>query len=214
MKPDMESHLPAARSEPTKKAHFIQWWQWILAYPQLAIAVLTLFGTSLPTFIEAIDSHRFGVPFGHSSDALEQNRLWEKNLDCAQTATLATITNSYKVEIGSKVCRSGDVLLLGKRPEWEHPLYRWVSWNELAPTNNAEEKRSALLDLFATAYAASSTSLVLIQAGPASVVCQHWVGNGLLLQRVSTPTGCFDQVINTYNGQVVSRYPAPCAPRC
>lgn len=178
-----------------------------MIYPGLAVAVLG----ALPTYIEAFKSYSLGVPFGRSLDAQEQNRLWQDNFECAQKATFSTIINKKKVEIGSTVCESGDVLLRGKRPDWDRPQLRWVSWNEVAPTD--EKKSQAILDLLTPAYAGDDNPIVVAQA-PASVICQRWVGPGQLLQRIGTPMGCFDQIINTYNGWVISSRAAPCVPNC
>jgi hypothetical protein len=197
-----DAHAPESKGEAPRR-----WWQWLLIYPGLAIAILG----AVPTYMEAFKSYSLGVPFGRSFDAREQNRLWQENFECVQTATFSTITNKKKVEIGSKVCESGDVLLRGKRAEWDQPQLRWVSWSELAPSD--DKKRGALLDIFASAYADAEDRTLLAQA-PVSVLCQRWVRPGQLLQRIGTPTGCFDQLINTYNGWVLSSRRAPCAPNC
>lgn len=192
------------KSKPQKR-----WWQWFLVYPGLAIAIIG----AIPTYVEAFKSYSFGVPFGRSFDAQEQNRLWQDNFECTQKASFSTIINKKKVEIGSAVCESGDVLLRGKRPEWDRPQLRWVSWNEVAPSDNTDKNSHVLLDIIKSAYAGESDRLVLAQA-PMTVLCQRWVGPGQLFQRIATPMGCFDQLINTYNGWVVFSRPAPCAPNC
>lgn len=207
MEDTTSSPIPEVPSGPRDAAHPRKWWQWLLIYPGIAVSVLG----SVPTYTEAVKSYSLGVAFGRSFDAKEQNRLWQENFDCAQKATFATITTKHKVEIGSAVCESGDVLLRGKRPEWDKPQLRWMSWTEVASPGQPDTKKSGwLFELLGTAHAAGA-ELLLAQA---SVICQRWVGNGLLLQRIGTPTGCFDQVINTYNGLVVSSRPAPCLPNC
>lgn len=183
-----------------------RWWQWFLLYPGLLIAIVG----AVPTYMEAIKAYSFGVPFGRSYDAGEQNRLWQENFDCAQKAIFAMIRNKKNVEIGSFVCESGDVLLRGKRPEWDQHQLRWVSWNEVAPGAS----RSAFLEIFRSAYASEKGNIELAQVWQPYVLCQRWVGQGQLLQRIATQNGCFDQVINTYNGWVMSSARAPCTPQC
>ena len=196
---------PAVEIVSKEGFHPKRWWQWLLLYPGLVIAVIG----AVPTYMEAFKAYSLGVPFGRSFDAREQNRLWQENFDCAQKATFSMIINKKKVEIGSVVCESGDVLLRGKRPEWEQPQLRWVSWGEVVPSG-----RSALMDIVTSAYASERNNLTLAQGWPPYVLCQRWIGPGQLLQRLATPNGCFDQVINTYNGWIIGSRPVPCTPYC
>ena len=191
----------ATDPKPTPK----KWWQWLLLYPALGISLLG----AVPTYMEAARSFQLGVPFGRSFDATEQNKLWQENFQCTQKATFNTITNKHNVEIGAAVCESGDVLLRGRRPEWDRPQLRWVSWDELVVGSAKTE--AAILNFFGTAYASERGNFIPTQA---RVMCQRWVGNGLLLQRVATPSGCFDQVVNTFSGWIVSNRPAPCNQAC
>lgn len=204
MKNNVENKKPDA-GESAKR-----WWQWLLLYPGLGIAMLG----AVPTYLEAYRSYNLGVAFGGSYNANEQNRLWQENFACAQKANFSATTNKKKVEIGSVVCDSGDVLLRAKRPEWDQPQLRWVSWTEVASGQSGSKSTQALLDVFKSANASETPPLILAQAPAPTVLCQRWVGPGQLLQRIGTATGCVDQVINTYNGLVISSRPAPCNPNC
>jgi hypothetical protein len=206
---ESEGEKPKGAIPRDEGAQPTRWWHWVLLYPGLAIAVLG----GVPTYVEAVRSHIVGVPFGRSVDAKEQNRLWEENIDCTRNAEFTMITNKKKVEIGSVVCESGDVLLRGKRPEWNQPHHRWVSWDEVAPSQGADSKGSALLEIFRSAHAKEPNQIMLAQVS--SVVCQRWVSQGQLLQRIRTREGaCFDEVINTFNGQTLSSRQVPCNPAC
>jgi hypothetical protein len=207
-KENENQNQPATASE-SKPESPRRWWQWFLVYPGLVVAILG----AVPTYMEAFNSYTLDVPFGRSFDAREQNRLWQENFECSQKANFATTINKKKVEIGSVVCESGDVLLRGRRPEWDRPQLRWVSWDEVAPSNKSNKSASVLFEIFAQAYASEAERTLLAQ-NPSSVLCQRWIGPGQLLQRIGTPAGCFDQIINTYNGWVVGSRPAPCNPNC
>jgi hypothetical protein len=91
------SPTPRLTSSATQSSHPRKWWQWFLLYPGLLVSVIG----SVPTYVELVNSHRFDVPFGHTFEAEEQNRLWEANFDCTQKASFTTITNKQRVEIGS-----------------------------------------------------------------------------------------------------------------
>lgn len=184
-------------------------WQWLLLYPTLAVSVIG----AVPTFADAIKSLIRDVPIGKSADAEEQRRLWEVNFECSRTHQPTSLKTPQSIEIASIICDTGDVLLTGKRPDWPAPKFRWVSAKDLAPTAAQSENHSSLLSFISSAEAAEPPHITLAQWGGGQTICQRWVGNGMLMQRIyAPPQGCFDQVINTYNGMVVSRSPAPCTP--
>ena len=208
----------AKSSKPGQKAtHPSKWWQWMLLYPGLLVSVLG----AVPTYIEAARSMSLGVPFGQSGDARLQNRLWQDNFECSKNIPLTTVRTKQAVEIASIVCESGDILLSGKRPEWSRPQYRWVAWSDVA-SNAAAVGADTIgrLSPIASAHAQEvpqSTGRAIFQRAQlagSQLLCQRWVGQGLLLQRYGTPQGCFDQIVNTYNGVVVNRYPAACSNQC
>jgi hypothetical protein len=202
-----ENDLETTLADPSSKGSVRpkKWWQWILLYPGLAISILG----SIPTYFELADSFNFGVPYGRVFEAKEQNQLWQKNFQCSQNASFTPITNKYKVEVASTVCESGDVLIRSKRPEWDDPVFRWISLDAIVPDGDAS-KLGDIFGLSSTAYASESDNFLLAK----SVICQKWIGEGQLLQRIQTASGCQDQIINTYSGQVVSSSPAPCTPNC
>lgn len=200
---------PAAAASPAPPAHPNKWWQWVLVYPGIMVALLG----SVPTIYQAYTSWRLGVPYGQTYDALEQNRLWVENFACAKTVEFTSIVTPHKVEIGSYVCQSGDVLLRAKRPEWNREQFRWVAWSSVAAMTENEPMKNALSSLISSAQA-QEFSPIRPSQNPPRVICQRWVGNGLLLQRVAMQNGCVDQVVNTFNGWVVSSHPAPCVPSC
>ena len=197
-------------------AHELQratkWWQWVLVYPAFVISILG----SIPTVIEAVKSYKHEIPMFSSYTAEKQTELFKRNITCLTGATFNPITTKDNVEISTHVCPSGDVYLQGKRPGWRHSQQIWVAWNDIA-RDISQEKTSMLTlpDFFSQAIAAESGEIQLAQVAMAmTIICQRWVGDGLLLQRISTPQGCFDQVVNTYNGLIVSSSPVSCNPQC
>ena len=71
-----------------------KWWQWILIYPSLLIAVLG----AIPTLIEAAKAYRYDVPIFTSAAAEKQVKLWERNIDCLKkevdpNSWTVTVTN-------------------------------------------------------------------------------------------------------------------------
>lgn len=207
----MNNHASSAPDAPTDGARDVgrpaKWWQWILVYPTFALSVCG----SIPTLVIGLKACSAGVPFASYYDAERQRELWERNYECLgknEHKGESDITTQENVKITAVVCGSGDVLLTGQRPSWRYPQERWVAWGDIAPPGQGGSV-AGLTGLFPIAYAGAAAPIRVAQAP--RVICQRMVGNGLLLQRLATPYGCLDQVINTYTGWVVSRQPAPCA---
>jgi len=188
----------AADQGPARGAS--HWWQWVLLYPSLAVALVS----AVPTWIDHVQAARIGVKSRDLVQAQEQNRLWQDNLECARSTDIQRIKTSRNVEVGAQVCPTGDVLLLLKRPEAEQPTFRWVSGRAL-------EQGASLTLGVAVAYAGPRETAVA-QSGGQRVMNQRWLKGGLLKQRVREASGgCSDLVINTYTGAVVSRTPVSCS---
>lgn len=179
-----------------------KWWQWILVYPALAIALLG----SIPTFKELYESISLGVEYGSSKKAKDQREMWEKNLECT-AAPFDWLRTSKNVMVDATICPSGDVFVRVKAPE-NKQFYEWVAVDSFF-------KRTTSISLISSAIAAEESNEILIAQFGIQVICQRWMDRVMLLRRVAVPgQGCFDEVVNTYSGMVVSQRPAPCDPRC
>ncbi len=64
-----EGESDAAARQPRR------WWQWLLLYPALAVALVS----AIPTYVEIFYSKKYEVPFGQSAAAKQQNDLWQRN---------------------------------------------------------------------------------------------------------------------------------------
>ncbi len=174
------------------------WWQWLLVYPTLGVALVS----AIPTWIDHYQASKKGVSTAVLDIANEQDRLWQANIDCTKTLDFRSIKNQHSIEVGAHVCPSGDVLVFIKQPNSEKGIYRWVGLKTFVKT-------ASLLIHQSVAYAGLRET-VLAQ-GFASVINQRWLQPGMLKQRIRYPNGaCADQVINTYTGGVVSQTPVGC----
>lgn len=187
-------------SDSTPKPN--KWWQWILLYPALFISIFA----SIPTYIEVFRSAKIGVEFGESKNALKQADLWKRNLSCLD-APFDPLTTPNNTKVDATICKSGDVLVkifTADRGEY----YQWVG------VDSVVSKASLDFDLISNAYAESYLVNSVFLASN-SVLCQKYLDSGRLLRRVSVPgQGCFDEIVNTYTGQVESKTPAPCDTQC
>ena len=107
-------------------------------------------------------------------------------------------------------------MLIGQRPDWKYPQQRWVAWDEIANEGDATLSLNKIAShVIGDVHAYSTNNDHLAQWVPqTAMICQRWIGNGLLLQRILTGQGCFDQVLNAYTGWIVSRKFAPCNRFC
>ena len=78
-----------------------------------------------------------------------------------------------------------------------------LSASSLPPTETATASPSAR----------HQSARLMHLAQTATVLCTRMDGR-YLTRRVQTPEGCFDEVIDTYTGAVVSRKSAPCEAQC
>jgi hypothetical protein len=194
----LQATLPVpATAEATERPTANRWWQWVLLYPALAVALVS----AVPTWIDHVQAMRIGVDRRNLAQAQEQNKLWQVNLECARVQEIQRIKTARNMEIGAQVCPSGDVLLLLKRPEAEQPTFRWVS----ARTLEQEARVSLVTPAYADEREVPRTTTIA-----QSVVNQRWLRPGVLKQRVRGANGCADLVINTYTGSVTSRMPVSC----
>ena len=201
-----QARVPDAAAKDGKP---MKWWQWFIVYPTIA----TSFFAAVPTVTNYWKSFTLDVKPVEVSDAETQNKLWVKNAACLINGKGLSIKTPQAFEVAATVCANGDILLAGRRADSQDQRQRWVPLSDvvppLAPTADAH------VDLFSLIPSAMAGERHLtMSAQVEKVLCQRWVSQGMLLQRVETSNGCFDQVVNTFKGVVVSRQAAPCAPQC
>ncbi len=200
------SNLESSSSNETSRQRKpIKWWQWLLTYPALAIAVIG----SMPTLVELYKSTTIGVEYGYSNIAKQQDELWQKNFACVKKSDFHGATSAHNIIVGTIVCDTGDVLLRVQRPG-DHEVFQWVSIDAIGI------KTVSLLNYFIrSSVAASDLVDNRLAQNASSILCQTWLKKGLLLRRVQTSGGeCVDEVINTFTGKVVQRRPAKCDSGC
>ncbi len=183
------------------------WWQWLLVYPTVIIAVIG----AIPTFVELYKAWDRNIPFGMSRMASEENKLWKKNFECSKGEFLS-VKNELNIEVGTIICRSGDVLLRIQTPG-QTSIYRWVGLESLT-----SEKMAVANFFINSAHAAradADLNPILLAQANSTVLCQRWVNSWKLLRRISIQgQGCFDEIVNTYNGRIEQRNSATCNQKC
>jgi hypothetical protein len=193
---------PAAPAPDTGGAGPRQWWQWLLLYPTLGIALLT----AVPEWIKLGEAWKVNLSADQLAQAEKQKELWEKNLKCT-TTPMQFFENTHKVKVDATVCESGDVFVRVFAPDNRNAYY-WVDVDGLLQT-------ASYPGLVTSAQAASFANILKVQASQTSfVMCQRFVDNRNLLRVLNVEGQCFDEVVDTYTGQVTSRNPSECRDSC
>ncbi len=113
----METQAAVSSGSP-KKA-----WHMILMYPTLFVALIG----AVPEFTRQINAFRRGIPTENLNLEKEQRQLWEKNFDCTQKNLPQIVVTEQKFEIEVTTCRSGDILVITRKPGVTNPTTRWIS---------------------------------------------------------------------------------------
>lgn len=200
----------ASRRKPTlPEGGRPHWWarvvDWVAEHPKQASALGGLLVAALPAPIQLAGAMLLGVPYADFLPALRENKLWQENLACA-SAPFDGLATSRNLQVDAVVCQSGNVLVRVKSPNGD-TAYRWV------PLDSVVTLAASSFSLISSAHAQPLPLLAVASVGGSSfeVICQQWVGNGLVKRRIRDNASgrCFDEVVNTFSGKVVSSTPAP-----
>jgi hypothetical protein len=203
----------SSRREPRPKTPQ-RWWQWILLYPAFAVALIT----AGPQWIDKGRALALGVKGGSAAEAEKQAQLWRKNLSCS-AAPFAWFNTPSTVKVDATICDSGDIFVRASAPDNSN-YFKWVPLEDVL--RSAGQSGGLIPAAHAATLSASlgrpgrpaPSSMFKLAQGQANIICQKFIDDRHILRRVQTPQGCFDEVIDTFNGSVVSRNPAPCTPQC
>jgi len=196
---------PAATSNPAAPPGKQPWWQLFLVYPTLAVTLVT----ALPTYMEKLEAWNKGVEQQELTAAKERNRLITKNFECMQSP-IDWVSTANSTRVDGTICyKTGDILV---RINWgdDNEFMDIVSNDRIRQA--FEHERTA--GIFISEANAQEVPRPRLTASSEQVICQRWIADGRLLQRVQATQGCFDQVLNTYRGVVESRKPSACSKQC
>lgn len=202
----------SSKSEPESSPHIPQrWWQWILVYPTLALSLVS----ATPSWVNGFKSWAFGVK--SAAEAERQAALWTKNASCVGLNSNGFLS-PQKVSVDATICDSGDILVHAITPQ-KREVFKWLALDDVVrPASNGQgwlvsSAQAATLPEGLTGIRPAIRPPALKVALLQMVLCTRSNGR-LLLRRIQTPQGCFDEVIDTFTGALVSRNPAPCVPSC
>ena len=174
-----------------------RWWQWLLMYPTLAIAL----AGAIPQYYLWAQALIIGVPSDEVNDAREQAKAWERNVDCLHDIDhiKPSARTAYTIELVA--CPSGDILLtLTPLQNPDHPVSRWIVTRNLF--TQVASQSAPLAERPATTSSAAAT--------PVRIVDIKTQGRVVIRRVQLSDNTCIDETIDAYTGRRLSQAPAPC----
>lgn len=204
-----------ASSTPRKARSRRKLFEWGVVFPILLGSLLT----AGPQWIDSVRAMMQGINSGTVKQAKEQSALWRKNLACA-AAPYSWFNSPGDIKVDATICDSGDIFVRASTPG-NQQYFKWLPLADVVQADSGSgdglipQAQALSLTTRASAAPMSPAPVAVKLAQPvANVVCQKFLDDRRLLRRVRTPQGCFDEVIDTFNGQIVSRKAVPCNPQC
>lgn len=189
-----------------------KWWQWLLLYPALGIALVT----AAPQWIDKGRAWYNGTKLASYADAEKQNAMWRKNLSCS-AVPFAWYANPNNVRVDATICDSGDVFVRASTPG-NQQFFKWIGLDDVM---NIQSGGGLIPGASAAPMSRATLSsgwqrprMIAVQYTNAVVVCQKFLDQRRVLRHVRTGQGCFDEIIDTFNGTVLQRNAVPCRTQC
>jgi hypothetical protein len=221
---NLEGKLMATKAQTAKPDYRPvsgnRWWQWVLLYPAFAISLIT----SIPDLADKALAKYYDAGQSSYAEAKRQTELWKNNFECLIAPTDFS-PNLDNINVDATICKkTGDIFVQIEMPD-KKSVKHWVDLKEILAEGNASSG-GLIPSAKASVPSAEQTFAPVIQANNASkikavqfaqavvVVCQKFVDQRLLLRHIRTPQGCYDEIIDTFNGQVVRRNVVPCRGGC
>ena len=88
------------------KSLITKWWQWIIMYPALAVALVS----AVPNWVDSYTAWQQGINLEQLPSAMEQNTFWKANLEC-MTAPCEWVAKPSNVKVDGTICPSGNIMI-------------------------------------------------------------------------------------------------------
>jgi hypothetical protein len=187
-----------------KKSRKRKWWESILMYPTLFIAILG----AIPQYSNWFAAWSHGIPANNWGAAKEQVKLWDRNFECSKENNLESIETHTNFQVGALVCPSGDVLVKVHSPLEKEPFYRWIGIDSFIQAKSFFSPKEAIGKTF-------SFDETLYLAQSESVLCQNRVSGDKIIRIVRDSNGnCWKEEINIRTGKVMERKSVSCNSSC
>ena len=184
-----------------------RWWQWVLMYPTIVIALFA----GLPQLYQWGSAVALGLsPFADVGDAQQQEAAWERNVNCLTAINHIKPNSTTLYSIDVVPCPSGDILLtLTPLQNPTQQVSKWVITQALF-----SETAMSLFSSPAYAQGTGTGTGAPPAASPTAerVVATKTQGSTVIRRVELSNNTCVDQTIDALTGRRLSEQPAPCTP--
>lgn len=185
-------------SKPSRRSRGASMLKLLLVYPGLLVAVIG----AVPNYMEKYNAARESMSVQELRKQTLENRMWQENFECRISPDKPADVGKIFAE--AVICPSGTILVLIVRREGT-PTYKWIPKEEIDAPGE-----SGLLSGILNAL-----SPIAVAHAQSTVICQKWISGSMLKRRIRAADGtCYDEVVDTGTGRVVSSTPASCDPNC
>ncbi|MBV9981085.1 hypothetical protein [Bradyrhizobium sp.] len=178
-----------------------KWWQWLLMYPTIVLAL----GGAIPQYYQWASAANHGLGFaGNVKLAEEQDKAWQRNLDCLRAIDHIKPGSSTNYAIDLVSCPSGDILVtLTPLQNPNQQISHWIVTSDLF-TQSAR----SLFSISAMAQEAPPRP-----GGPVETrIIDTRKDGAVVTRRIQlSDSSCVDQTIDTYTGRRIDQKPAACS---
>ena len=173
----------------------LAWWQWLLMYPGLAVAVLG----AIPTVINGLQAIHLGVDWLEVGYAQKQYNLAMNNMECLKKDG-NSVNLRDNTEIKAAICDTG-VIWVKVTTANNKTGFQWIDLSTIVT-----ETRAGIV-----VNEALADSLSVAQTENTRVLCVFKNSSGKIIRRMNDGPGrCHDEQINPYTGAVTSA-PTTCS---
>jgi len=178
-----------------------RWWQWMLMYPTIAIAL----AGAVPQYFQWISAFAMGLPiFGDVGDAQQQERTWERNINCLRSIDHIKPTSSTNYSIDLVSCPTGDILVtLTPLQNPDQQVSKWIITKVLF--TQVADSSPARVELAQAVGAPSGTPDTV------RVVDIKKQGTSVVRRVQRSDNTCVDETIDAYTGRRLDQKQAPCS---
>jgi hypothetical protein len=190
--------MPSSPS-PDKRSS-LRWWQWIMMYPALLIAI----AGAVPKFTEMATAIIRGLPPLTPRSDQEQLEAWKRNSTCDRAVDIIRPKAQTDYQIDLLPCPSGDILL--KLTDLQNPRITVQTWIVTKKLFNQAAS------LFSTSAFAQVIQIQQNRPYTVRVIAIRTQGTTVVKRVQLSDNTCLDETIDGLTGRQLNAKQAPCAP--
>ena len=209
----------ADQGDSPKKTKPSTWWQWVLVYPALALALIS----AVPDWME--HGKELYREFRGMDAETELVRFFQTNDECVRSPVqyYQAITNT---KVDGTICKStGDVFLRIQTPQGE-TVYKGIFvqdiisskfasvGGDLGLVRSAQAATARPAMSYPAAGYAQTVGLSLPDPGQFSIVVCQAVSGSYIIRHLKEGSVCYDEKIDASSGVVVSKDQVSCRTSC